>query len=394
MTDVPTPVGRARAAFRTAFAGADADGCWWAPGRVNLIGEHTDYNDGFVLPLALAQGVAAAARVRPDDVLRVHSRQEEATRALRLAEVGPGTVEGWLGYVAGVGWALAQRGLDVPGLDVAIDGDVPIGAGLSSSAALECAVAVAWNDLGGFGLDRNALAAAARSAENDIVGAPTGVMDQMASLHGRAGSLMFLDTRSLGIEQVPFDLAANGLALLVIDSRAPHALVDGEYAERHASCARGAQALGVTALRDVGVAELDHALARLGDDVLRRRVRHVVTENERVLQVVRLLRSGADPREIGPLLTASHASMRDDFEITVPQVDTAVEAALAAGAYGARMTGGGFGGCVLALVDADAVTNTEEAVVRAYADAGFHPPTQFLAAASDGARRVTMRPRD
>ncbi|WP_416957851.1 galactokinase [Nocardioides sp. T5] len=395
MTDVPTPVSRARAAFRKAFAGAEPDGCWWAPGRVNLIGEHTDYNDGFVLPLALAQGVAAAVRVRADDVLRVHSRQEDSTRAVRLADVGPGTVEGWLGYVAGVGWALAQRGVDVRGLDVAVDGNIPIGAGLSSSAALECAVALAWNDLGGFGLDRNALAAAARRAENDIVGAPTGVMDQMASLHGRAGSLMFLDTRSLGIDQVPFDLAAHGLALLVIDSRAPHALVDGEYAERRASCTRGAEALGVTALRDVGVAELDDALARLSDDTLRRRVRHVVTENERVLEVVRLLSSGADPREIGPLMTRSHASMRYDFEITVPQVDTAAEAALTAGAYGARMTGGGFGGCVLALVDADAdaVTNTEEAVARAYADAGFRPPTQFVAAASDGARRVTMRPR-
>jgi galactokinase len=390
------PSRRVAAAFSAAFPafpaglgpGGEPDGCWWAPGRVNLVGEHTDYNDGFVLPLALAHGMAAAARRRPDGVLRVHSVQKGVTEELAIADIRPGGVAGWVAYVAGVAWALRQRGLDVPGLDLAVDGDVPVGAGLSSSAALECAVAVAWNDLGGFGLDRTALAAAARSAENDVVGAPTGVMDQMASLHGRADHLVFLDTRSLEVEHVPFDLARHGLALLVIDSRAPHALVDGEYAERHAACARGAEVLGVPALRDVTLDELDDALARLDDDVLRRVVRHVVTEDARVLEVVRLLRSGADPREIGPLLSASHASMRDDFEITVPQVDTAVEAALAAGAYGARMTGGGFGGCVLALVDVGGVRSTSEAVVRAYAEAGFDPPVSFVAVACDGARRL------
>ena len=377
--------GRAAAAFTEAFDGPP-DGCWWAPGRLNLIGEHTDYNDGFVLPLALDRGVAAAVRARPDDVLRVHSRHEGETRSVHLADVAPGVVPGWLGYLAGVGWALARDGHDVPGLDVALDSTVPVGAGLSSSAALECAVAIAWNELADLGLDRTALATAARRAENEVVGAPTGVMDQMASLHGRHGSLMFLDTRSMRIEQVPLDLAAHGLTLLVVDSRAPHALVDGEYAERHRSCARGAEQLGVPALRDVAVADLDSAMGRLDEDLLRRRVRHVVTENDRVEQVVRVLRSGADPRDIGPLLTASHASMRDDFEITVPEVDTAVRAALTAGAHGARMTGGGFGGCVLSLVESEDAATITSAVSSAYAEAGFTPPVGFTAEPGSGAR--------
>jgi galactokinase len=367
----------------------ESDGSWWAPGRVNLIGEHTDYNDGFVLPLALGQGVVATARVRDDDVLRVRSAQQQETVELRLADIAPGAVPGWSAYVAGVGWALRERGHDIPGIDVLVDGDVPVGAGLSSSAALECAVALAWNDLAGLGLSRNELAAVARSAENDVVGAPTGVMDQMASLCAREGHLVFLDTRSLHVEQVPFDLAPVGLALLVIDTRAPHANVDGQYAERHESCFTAAKLLGVHALRDVSAGELDDALARLDDDLLRRRVRHVVTENARVLEVVDVLLSGNDPRDIGPVLTASHASMRDDFEITVAQVDTAVAAALEAGAYGARMTGGGFGGCVLALVDADRVDAVTAALERAYRDQGFDSPAAFVTEAHDGAHRLT-----
>ena len=382
-----SPADRVATEFADTFGGKP-DGLWWAPGRVNLIGEHTDYNDGFVLPLALEQGVAAAARPAAEPVLRVHSAQLGATVEVPLSAIGPGVPAGWAGYVAGVAWALREDGHDVPGLDVVVDGDIPVGAGLSSSAALECAVAVAWNDLGGLGLPRDALAAAARRAENDVVGAPTGVMDQMASLHGRAGHLVFLDTRSLAVEPVPFDPPSAGLALLVIDSKAPHALVDGEYAERRRSCEQAVEILGVRALRDVSLDDLDAALGRLDDDLLRRRVRHIVTENARVLEVVAALRSGADPRTIGPVLTASHASMRDDFEITVPEIDTAVTAALDAGAHGARMTGGGFGGCVLALVEADAVEPVVRAVEAAYAAAGFHPPVAFVATAADGARRL------
>ena len=382
-----TPADRVGAAFTQAFGG-EPDGRWWAPGRVNLIGEHTDYNDGFVLPLALQQGVAAAARVVDEPVLRVRSAQHEGTVELVLGDIAPGAVDGWSAYVAGVAWALREAGHDVPGLDVLVDGDVPAGAGLSSSAALECAVAVAWNDLAGLKLSRDELAGVTRSAENDVVGAPTGGMDQMASLHGRAGHLVFLDMRSLAAEQVPFDPPAAGLDLLVVDTHAPHAHVDGEYAERRRSCEEAARVLGVRALRDVTLDDLDGALDRLGSDLLRKRVRHIVTEDARVLDVVDALRSGADPRGIGAALTASHASMRDDFEITVPEVDTAVAAALDAGAHGARMTGGGFGGCVLALVEAGAVVETVRAVEAAYGRAGFRPPSAFVAVASDGARRL------
>src|SRR5919112_80488 len=345
------PAERVETEFAETFGGKP-DGRWWAPGRVNLIGEHTDYNDGFVLPLALEFGVAAAARVAEQPVLRVRSVQKAETVELPLAAIAPGAVDGWSAYVSGVGWALREAGHDVPGLDVVVDGDIPVGAGLSSSAALECAVAVAWNDLGGLDLSLDALAAAARRAENDVVGAPTGVMDQMASLYGQDGNLVFIDTRSLSVEPVPFDPPSAGLALLVIDSRAPHALVDGEYAERRRSCEQAVEILGV-----------------------------------RVLDVVGALRSGADPRVIGPALTASHASMRDDFEITVPEIDTAVAAALEAGAHGARMTGGGFGGCVLALVEADAVEPVVRAVEAAYEKAGFRAPSTFVATASDGARK-------
>ena len=385
------PADRVVGAFTAAFGG-EPDGRWWAPGRVNLIGEHTDYNDGFVLPLALEQGVAAAARVADRPVLRVRSAQQRDTVEIELADIAADTVDGWSAYVAGVAWALRAAGHEVPGLDLVVDGDVPAGAGLSSSAALECAVAVAWNDLAGLKLSRADLTAVTRSAENDVVGAPTGGMDQMASLFGQPGHLVFLDMRSLAVEPVPFDPPHAGLALLVVDTHAPHAHVDGEYAERRRSCEQASRILGVRALRDVTVDGLDDALARLGDgadgDLLRKRVRHIVTENARVLDVVALLRSGADPRAIGPALTASHVSMRDDFEITVPQVDTAVDAALAVGAHGARMTGGGFGGCVLALVEADAVDATVRAVEAAYEKAGFDPPSAFVAEACDGAHRL------
>jgi galactokinase len=385
------PADRVVAAFTETF-GSEPDGRWWAPGRVNLIGEHTDYNDGFVLPLALEQGVAAAARVADEPVLRVRSAQQGDTVTVALADIAADTVDGWSAYVAGVAWAMRAAGHELPGLDVVVDGDVPAGAGLSSSAALECAVAVAWNDLAGLKLSREDLVAVTRSAENDVVGAPTGGMDQMASVFGRAGHLVFLDMRSLAVEPVPFDPPGAGLALVVVDTHAPHSHVDGEYAERRWSCETAARLLGVPALRDISSDELDDALARLGDgadgDLLRKRVRHIVTENARVLDVVEALRSGADPREIGPALTASHVSMRDDFEITVPEVDTAVAAALDAGAHGARMTGGGFGGCVLALVEADAVDATVRAVEAAYERARFRAPSAFVAVASDGARRL------
>jgi galactokinase len=301
------------------------------------------------------------------------------------SDLTPGRVGGWAGYVAGVIWALTDAGYDVPGADLGIDSDVPLGAGLSSSAALECAVLSALCDLGGLELalvDRPRLA---QRAENEYVGMPCGIMDQAASTLCQDGHLLFLDCRSLATEQIPCDLRAAGLAIVVIDSRAQHHHVDNEYAARRRSCEEAARALGVAALRDVH--DLDAAMAALTDPVMRRRVRHVVTENARVLDAVGLLRERRI-REIGPLLTASHESMRDDYEITVPEVNLAVEVALAQGAYGARMTGGGFGGCVLALVDAPAAPAIVSAVAEAFARRGYTAPASFVATPSAGAHRV------
>jgi galactokinase len=354
---------------------------------VNLIGEHTDYNDGYVLPLALPQGIIAAARLSRAPTLRVHSRQESGAAEIPLAAITPQSVDGWFAYPAGVAWAFRQSGHDIPGLEMVIDSNLPTGAGLSSSAALECAVAMAWNDLTPLDLSRHELAAIARRAENDVVGAPTGVMDQIASLYGKNNRLMFLDTRSMAVSHVPFDLSTAGLALLVIDSRTPHALVDSDYAERRKMCALAAKQLGVPALRDIPFENLDNALAGLSDELMRRRVRHVVTEDQRVLDTVARLETGNDLRQIGPILAASHISMRDDFNITVPQVDLAVVAALDAGAFGARMTGGGFGGSVVALVDVDQTTGVFHAVQAAYAAAGYLAPVGFTATASAGAHR-------
>jgi galactokinase len=363
-------------------------GLWAAPGRVNLIGEHTDYNDGFVLPFALPHRTVVAASPAEGREWTVWSEQSGERISFTAAEAAePGRVTGWGAYVAGVVWALGEAGFEVPGAQLAIASDVPLGAGLSSSAALESAVLTALADLGGLDLPVDDRPGRAQRAENRYVGVPSGIMDQSASIRCRAGHALFLDCRSLAVEHVPFDLAAAGLAILVIDSRAPHRHVTGEYAARRAACEAAANALGVPALRDVPVDGLAAALDRLPDEVTRRRVRHVVTEDQRVLDMVTLLRTGR-VREIGPLLTASHASMRDDFEITVPEVDTAVEAALAAGAYGARMTGGGFGGCVLALVDADAADPVAAAVADAYAERGFTAPEWFTATPGPGATRL------
>ena len=372
-------------AFEDAF-GRRPDGVWAAPGRVNVIGEHTDYNDGFVLPMALPQGVRAAAARTADDRVRVVSLQESGEPVGFPVDVRPGDVTGWAAYVAGVVWSLRSAGHAVGGVDLAVDGDVPAGAGLSSSAALECSVACALNELFDLDIAPADLARLAQRAENDFVGMPCGVMDQMASVACEEGHLLFLDTRSLRAERVPFDTASHDRTLLVIDTRAPHRLVDGEYARRRAACEAAAETVGVRALRDVAVDDLPAVLPRL-DDEQQRRVRHVVTENARVEDVVHRLRDG-DLDGIGPLLTASHASLRDDYEVTVGELDTAVEAALSAGALGARMTGGGFGGCVIALVAADRAEAVFDAVREAFATAGYAEPTAFTAVPSPGAHRV------
>jgi galactokinase len=364
--------------------GGTPDGIWAAPGRVNLIGEHTDYNDGYVMPFALAQRTALAVRVRDDGRWRATSTFAHDVLEFGPDELQPG-MSGWHAYVAGVVWALREAGHDVPGADFAVSSTVPIGAGLSSSAALECATVTALADLAGLRIEPMDRAKLARVAENAYVGAPTGLMDQAASTLCTADHALFLDCRTLATEDVPLDLGAAGLALLVLDTNTPHALVDSEYAERRRSCESAAQVLGVPALRDV--TDLDDALARLHDDLLRRRVRHIVTENARVL-AARAVLDDEGPAALGPLLDASHASMRDDFEITVPTVDLAVEAARQAGALGARMTGGGFGGCIIALTPADGLDAVAAHVHERFAEAGYAAPRHFAGHPSQGAVRV------
>ena len=359
-------------------------GVWAAPGRVNLIGEHTDYNDGYVMPFALAQRVLIAAAPRDDGTWSVTSLNNDSTETFRGADLRPG-MTGWQAYVAGVVWALDEAGYRVGGADLVLTSDVPEGAGLSSSAALECAVLTALadlNDLDIAGLERAKLA---RRSENAFVGAPTGLMDQAASTLCTTGHALFFDCRTDDAEQVRFDTASAGLEILVLDTKTPHALVDSEYAARRGSCEEAAQLLGVPALRDV--TNLEAALDQLPDTVIRRRVRHVVTENARVLEAVTVLRAGRIA-DLAPLLDASHASMRDDFEITVPQVDLAVEVARASGALGARMTGGGFGGCIIALVPAGDVERIGGEIARGFADAGYGPPAHFAARPSAGAQRL------
>jgi len=380
---VTPALGRIGPAFSTVYRHEPAV-VWSAPGRVNLIGEHTDYNAGFVLPFALPHrtAVAVARSERPE--WTVWSEAEDQSVTFGAADMAPGRMSGWAGYVAGVVWALREAGIDVPFARLAVASDVPIGAGLSSSAALECSVLAALVDLGGVS-HRVPVAtwpALAQRAENAYVGVPCGIMDQSAAALCRRGHALFLDCRSQAVEQVPFELESAGLAMLIVDTHASHRHTKNDYAARRSTCEAAALALGIPSLREVD--DLAAALARLPDDVMRRRVRHVVTENQRVLTVVGLLRSGAAP-EIGPLLSATHDSLRDDYEVTVGELNVAVEAALAAGALGARMTGGGFGGCVIALVKIADSDSVADAVISAFAAKRFAAPSFFVATPSEGA---------
>jgi len=354
---------------------------------VNLIGEHTDYNAGFVLPFALEQTCVAAATIVPTDTLTLRSSTQSGPVELAASELRPEAAAriGWAAYPAGVLWALRRRGHAVPGLAIEVDSTVPTGAGLSSSAALVCAVATAVDDLLGLRLSADELLAVTRSAENDFVGAPTGGMDQLAALRCEPGHALFCDMRALAVQQIPFDPGAHGLSVLVVDTRAEHRHSDGEYRQRRAGCERAADILGVPALRDITPDTLDEALRALPDDELRRYTRHVVTENARVLRTVAQLESG-NVSEIGPLLTESHVSMRDDYRITIAELDVAADTLVAEGALGARMTGGGFGGCVIALVPQSRAAAAAAAVERAFARRGFRAPAHFLARPSGGAR--------
>ena len=381
--------------------GQEPEGVWFAPGRVNLIGEHTDYNEGFVLPFALGQGVVAAAAPRDDDVLALRTRRDPRAvvdvplKQLRADRASAGEIRdgmpGWARYPAGVAWSLLAAGHPVQGVNLAIDSCLADGAGLSSSAALECSVALALTELSGaVDVARPELARITRRAENEFAGVPSGIMDQSASLLCRADHALLLDCQSLESSQVPFDPVAAGVRVLVIDTRAKHELAAGEYGRRQAECHEAAQRLGVPSLRAVtDVSEL----GALDDPVLYRRARHVVTDNQRVQKVAALLRStyGDDVHalaEVGALLTESHASLRDDFEVSWPEADVAVDVAVAAGALGARMIGGGFGGSAIALVPDTDTGQVEPRLRAAYAGRDWNEPEFMNAVPSDAAQRV------
>jgi len=373
--------------FEIAFGRAPA-GVWSAPGRVNVIGEHTDYNDGLVLPFAIDRRTWCALGPRDDRTLRATSTLTSDTAEISLDHLTPDRLRGWSAYVFGVVWALGEFGVDLrsrSGVDMVLTSDVPLGAGLSSSAALECVVALALNDWWQLGFSRERLALVCQLAENKAVGAPTGIMDQSASLLGRDGHAVLIDCETTTSEIIPLRFQEQDITVMVIDTRVSHAHATGGYGARRRSCELGAAAFNVPSLRALTVADLPEA-QRILDEETFRRVRHVVTENDRVAATAAALREQG-PLAIGPLLLASHASMRDDFDISVPELDLAVETAMAHGAIGARMTGGGFGGSAIALVPTATFDSIETAVLTAFQSAGFATPHVFSVVPSDGARR-------
>lgn len=368
---------------------------WSAPGRVNLIGDHTDYNDGFVLPFALPHRTAVAVSPRTDGQLSMATvggdgRIQRADRT-DLDALAPNVPGGWAAYPAGVAWVLRDSGVALEGADLVIVGDVPTGAGLSSSAALECGVALALLDTAGRGLDGPdapspaEVARWAQRAENEFAGAPTGLLDQTASLACTEAHVLFFDVRSGETEQIPFDTGAAGVELLVVDTRAQHSHSESGYGRRRRGCEQAAEILAVRALRDIPSTDLDEVLPRLPED-LRPLVRHVVTENDRVLATVDRLRSDG-PAAIGTVLTASHTSLRDDYGVSSPELDLTVDAALDAGAIGARMTGGGFGGSAIALVRSGDRPDAEAAITEAFERRELPAPRLFTATPASGAGR-------
>ncbi|KQU49515.1 galactokinase [Rhodococcus sp. Leaf278] len=371
----------AAALFRSAFGG-EPEGVWIAPGRVNLIGEHIDYAGGLVLPFALPYATAVAVRRREDTVMRAVSTHTDESWTGELAEIGPGAPAGWSAYVAGVSWALQEHG--VGGVDVAVHSSVPVGSGLSSSAALECSFALALSELFDLQVDRNVLTEASIRAENEIAGASTGGMDQNIAMSAQPGHALLLDCLDGSTRQIPLDLDASGTRLLVIDTNAPHRLVDGQYGARRTSLDTAYAELGVTTLRGL---DLEQTVSRLADDTLVSRVRHVISEIGRVEQAAELLDRGAAGPELGELMTASHVSLRDDYAVSSPELDSVVDAALRAGAYGARMTGGGFGGSAIALVPSDMVQAVVVEIDSSAARAGLPHPTFLHAEPAGSAHR-------
>jgi galactokinase len=357
-----------------------------APGRVNLIGEHIDYSDGFVLPFAIKDRTLVAARKRNDSTVRIASAQRRnKIVTVDINQLKPELKGEWERYALGVLWALGVK----EGVDLLIDGHVPLGAGLSSSAALECSVATAMNHLFDLGFNLEELARLTQKAENQYVGVPCGIMDQSVSLMATQGSALLLDCRDLTTKNIPFDVASSGLELLIIDTQAHHALTDGGYAERRASCESVVAKLGITSLRELSMEQLENSRGLLTETEFVR-ARHAVTEMKRVLECVEAL-SNSDFEKVGQLINQSHASLRGDYTVSCPELDTAVEAALAAGALGSRMVGGGFGGSAIALIQASKTTETIKAVEKAFSSKGFKAPRFFTSLPSQGAELLSRR---
>ena len=355
-----------------------------APGRVNLIGEHIDYSEGFVLPFAIKDRTLVAARKRDDSTVRIASAQRRSKIVtVDISEVRPGLKGEWERYALGVLWSMGVKS----GVDLLIDGHVPLGAGLSSSAALECSVATAMNHLFDMGFNLEELARLTQKAENQYVGVPCGIMDQSVSLMASRGFALLLDCRDLSTRNIPFDVASHGLELLIIDTQAHHALTDGGYAERRASCEAVAAKLSVKSMRELTMAQLDSARATLSETEYIR-ARHAITEMKRVLDCVDAQGSG-DFVKVGQLINESHRSLRDDYTVSCPELDTAVEASLAAGALGSRMVGGGFGGSAIALIEAAKTSQTISAIEKAFADKKFKAPRFFTSLPSQGAELLS-----
>jgi galactokinase len=366
--------------------GAEPDLVAAAPGRVNLIGEHIDYSDGFVLPFAIKDRTLVAARKRGDSTVRIASAQRRnKIVTVDISKVKPGLKGEWERYALGVLWALGVK----EGVDLLIDGHVPLGAGLSSSAALECSVATAMNHLFDLGFNLEELARLTQKAENHYVGVPCGIMDQSVSLMATQGSALLLDCRDLTTKNIPFDVASSGLELLIIDTQAHHALTDGGYAERRASCESVVAKLGISSLRELSMEQLENSRGLLTETEFVR-ARHAVTEMKRVLECVEAL-SNSDFAKVGQLINQSHTSLRDDYTVSCPELDTAVEAALAAGALGSRMVGGGFGGSAIALIQASKTTETIKSVEKAFSSKGFKAPRFFTSLPSQGAELLSRR---
>lgn len=354
-----------------------------APGRVNLIGEHTDYNDGFVLPMAIDHAVWLALRPRSDGQVRLFSLDLEADSAFELNSLTKG--EGWLEYPKGVAYELQKAGYTLTGFDAVMTGDVPRGAGLSSSAAVELAIARAFSVVSGFAWDAPKMAGISQKAENEWVGVNCGIMDQMASAACREGHALFLDCRSLEIQHAPLP---KNVSIVILDTSTRRGLVDSAYNERRNQCEEAARWFGVKALRDVRVEEFNKKdKSSLNENALKR-ARHIITENARVLEAVEVMKNG-NIKRLGELFNASHDSLRDDFEVTNEALNTMVDCAREQeSCYGARMTGAGFGGCAVALVKEEHAKDFVTAVSAVYKQRSGLEAAIYVCKAGEGASLV------